>query len=615
MKGLTAPAGFAFVLLCPSLLAAVAPPVAAETTTDAGPTASAAGATARPDAPIEEVVVTGYRRSLEEEANAKKQSVGFTDSIFAEDIGKFPDTNIAESFNRIPGITIVRDINGEGVNVAVRGLGPNFTRVLLNGAPIAIASSGPTDAQNVNREVDLNMFPTELFTQLSVYKTATPDLLEGGAAGTVNMRSIRAFDSPGRHLTAGIQGTKNQKPHDWGERGFLIGSKTWESGFGVLLGAVGIHNPVRITGFETIGWTNPRLTPVTPPSGTNPGTDAAHAQCLASSCNSTGGGNWTIPASVPANAGNGLNTGDVINQAYLLAHNPGLTIQQINNAIIPRLGRSADESGDRDRDNAVFGLEFKPNDAVHGYIDSMFGREHNDEQRIDLAWVGRNGAAIPLNMQVDRSDCSNGCVVTQATYANSQFFLEYRPYLENTYFWNTNPGLEWKITDALALEIQGNDGKSRFHREVPSVLPITAASSGVTVDYANGGGIPAIATNIDLDNPANFVWRGGRVNMQDERRGTETRGLRGDLNFVASSRLNIKVGGAYDKISRAINAYDNSQAWQNAVCGDNPNVFLPSPNTQPPCQGLSVAGPAAALPGGYPSYPGLGTHYSAGIAP
>ena len=81
------------------------------------------------DVTLEEVVVTGFRKSLEDSTTAKRDAVGFIDSIFAEDIGKFPDTNIAESFNRIPGITITREITGEGLNIAIRGLGTNFTRV------------------------------------------------------------------------------------------------------------------------------------------------------------------------------------------------------------------------------------------------------------------------------------------------------------------------------------------------------------------------------------------------------------------------------------------------------------------------------------------------------
>ena len=142
-----------------------------------------------------EILVTGYRASLESSANAKRDSIGFTDTVFAEDIGKFPDTNIAESLNRIPGITIVRETSGDGLNVAIRGLGTNFTRVTLNNAPIAVASTGRTDSQNTNREVDLDLFPTELFTQLTVHKSPTAGLLEGGAAGVVNLRTARPFDN------------------------------------------------------------------------------------------------------------------------------------------------------------------------------------------------------------------------------------------------------------------------------------------------------------------------------------------------------------------------------------------------------------------------------------
>ena len=99
--------------------------------------------------------------------------MGFIDSVFAEDIGKFPDTNLAESFNRIPGVNISREITGEGLNVAIRGLNTNFTRVLLNNAPVAIASTGQDNASQ-NREVDLDLFPGELFSQLTVAKSPTP---------------------------------------------------------------------------------------------------------------------------------------------------------------------------------------------------------------------------------------------------------------------------------------------------------------------------------------------------------------------------------------------------------------------------------------------------------
>ncbi len=100
------------------------------------------------------------------------------------------------------------------------------------------------------------------------------------------------------------------------------------------------------------------------------------------------------------------------------------------------------------------------------------------------------------------------------------------------------------------------------------------------------------------------------MNIQDEYRTTETKGVRGDLTW-GDTHLNVKVGAAYDDVSRSITATDNSQAFQNAVCGNRPNVFLPSPNTQPPCDGLNTPTPGA----GYPTYPALGTGFSTGAGP
>ncbi|MCU6453738.1 TonB-dependent receptor plug domain-containing protein [Sphingomonas sp. A2-49] len=217
------------------LLAGAAWPALAQTATPGAPTPSLSSSSAEPATPPaqdgagqtaptaidgpaqppadpsatgnDDIVVTGYRASLQSQTNAKRNAVGFTDSIFAEDIGKFPDTNIAESVNRIPGVTIAREVTGEGTSVAIRGLGTNFTRVLLNGAPVATASVR-FDAQSTNREVDLDLLPTELFTQLTVSKSPVASQVEGGAAGTVNLRSARPFDNPKAYVSYGGQASK-----------------------------------------------------------------------------------------------------------------------------------------------------------------------------------------------------------------------------------------------------------------------------------------------------------------------------------------------------------------------------------------------------------------------
>lgn len=292
-------------------------------TAPAAPVAAAAEPVQDSGAALQTVKVTGFRNSLISSAKDKKESVGFQDSINAEDLGKFPDKNIAESLARVPGVGVSRDVTGEGMTIQIRGLGSSFTKILLNNSPVAVASSGPIDGANTNREVDLDLLPTDLFTKLTVSKSPTAGQIEGGAAGVVNLRSARPFDKEGRQTSISLTGTKQQIADKAGGRGTAIWSNTWDGKYGILGGISFSRQEARTTGFETVGWTNPNLTA---------------AQSSSPTRNNTGGGNWTIPATVPAGAGNGLVTGAPIDQAFLLAHNPGLTIQQIDNAIIPAPG-------------------------------------------------------------------------------------------------------------------------------------------------------------------------------------------------------------------------------------------------------------------------------------
>lgn len=562
---------------------------------------------------IEAVVVTGFAASLDRSAEEKRQSLGFSDSIFAEDVGKFPDTNLAESLNRIPGVTILREVDGSGTNVSIRGLGTNFTKVLLNGAQVLTSSTGPTNSSDANREVDLNIFPTELFTQLTVEKSARADRLEGGAAGSINLRSARPFDREGRRVTYSLGTMALSSQGAFGPRGTVIASDSW-GGFGALIGLSGQSSRFFTTGFESNGYTNPNL---------------STAQCGISPCNATGGGNYTIPASVPVNVTtNGLAPGHVIDAAYLAQLNPGTTNYQIDNGLTPRLGRPFMEKGVRSRWNGIVSLEYRPSEELHFNFDFIAGRINNAFDRSDMNWIGRNGAVIPTNEVVDANNA-----VVRGTFANAAWFLEARPYHERNDYLSVNPGMEWDITDMLHASLQLNASRSHFLRDVPTILVQTNTSAGnpagvfgpappaggIIVDYRLNGGLlpPTQATNVDLNDPANFQWNGGRLNVQTEKRYTYTNGIHADLRWGGDA-VNLQGGFALDSSHRAITGYDNSLAFQNAVCGNGPNVFVPTPNTQPPCQGLAVAGSAAlvnaTVPGqNYPSYSGLGSGYSTGI--
>jgi TonB-dependent receptor len=516
------------------------------------------------------IVVTGYRASLTSSAVAKRNSVTVGDSVFAEDIGKFTDSDIAEALSRVPGVQITRNVNGEGVLISVRGLGTDFTKIMLDGAQVAVASSGTVDSQNQNREVDLSIFPTEMFTRLDVQKTPRAANLEGGVAGIVNMRAARPFDFKESQLTYSLQGSYGSTDGGWSKRGNVMGSWRQQTGLGEigLLGGVSlVRNDFYTTGFETIGWTNPNLTA---------------AQCgVGNTCNGAGGNGWTIPASVPTtgNVGLGLAPGLVLNNAQLLALNPGLTTAQLDNALIPRLGRNAVNDGERNRDAAVASLQWRPSSGnAEFHLDWMGIQTDRHWNRADMDWVGRSGSAIPVGLKVDSNN-----VVTSGQFANAQFFLEDRPYTEQIHYMTISPGGTYDITDNLQLNVEGNWSRSMFWRYDPTVLVNTPLGVGTTVNYANPGEpFPSIVTNANLNDPnAGWTWAGGRVNLSQEKRVTFTKGAHADVRW-GDDVNNIRAGFAWDDIGRSISPRNNDAAWQLGICGS-------------PCTGATGLIPQSAL--------------------
>jgi len=150
---------------------------------------------------VQSVVVTGIRQSLFSSMNLKRNSDGIVDGIVAEDIGKFPDTNLAESLQRISGVSIDRSI-GEGSKITVRGVGPDFNLVLLNGRQMPTSNLGDLNG----RAFDFANLASEAISQLQVYKTSRAETPTGGIGATVNVMTARPFDRPGMHSSVGVKG-------------------------------------------------------------------------------------------------------------------------------------------------------------------------------------------------------------------------------------------------------------------------------------------------------------------------------------------------------------------------------------------------------------------------
>ena len=221
----------------------------------AGPTAAQDAAAANPTE-LDAVTVTGYRASVEKALDIKRSEKGMVDAVVAEDIANFPDLNLAESLQRIPGVTITRDA-GEGRNISVRGLGPDFTRVRINGleALTTVGGSDQSGGTNRSRGFDFNVFASDLFSQLIVRKTASADVEEGSLGATVDLRTARPFDYDGFTFAASGQGSFNDLSEKASPRAAALIADTWADGrFGGLLSVAYSERKVREEGSNTGRW-------------------------------------------------------------------------------------------------------------------------------------------------------------------------------------------------------------------------------------------------------------------------------------------------------------------------------------------------------------------------
>lgn len=152
-----------------------------------------------------EIVVTGIRASLTEALNIKRNAQGVVDAISSEDIGKFPDTNLAESLQRITGVSIDRS-NGEGSSVTVRGFGPEYNLVLLNGRQMPTATLGDGASPPASRSFDFANLASEGVAGVEVYKTGRAAVPSGGIGSTINIKTPRPLDNPGLRGSVAVKG-------------------------------------------------------------------------------------------------------------------------------------------------------------------------------------------------------------------------------------------------------------------------------------------------------------------------------------------------------------------------------------------------------------------------
>ncbi len=190
------------------------------------------------DESLEEILVLGKRASLINSLNAKREAKSILDGITAEELGLFPDANVADSLSHIPGITIDRTRGGEGQGVHIRGLGAEYSIVTMNGRLMATDTEG--------REFAFDVLPSEVISSAWVHKSVTARTLEGSIGGAIDLVTAKPFDVPGMRLTGSVEGGYSTKADDNSYKVTGVFSNTFaDDKVGVLVTVLHSNTPVR----------------------------------------------------------------------------------------------------------------------------------------------------------------------------------------------------------------------------------------------------------------------------------------------------------------------------------------------------------------------------------
>jgi TonB-dependent receptor len=196
--------------------------------------------------PVEVILVSGIRSSLKASMQDKKNSNLVSDGIKAEDLGKFPDLNVAESLQRITGVSIDRS-GGEGQAVTIRGFGPQFNTVLVNGRQIATDSAG--------REFNFDVLASDQIVGADVYKSTSATMQEGGIGGTISLITAKPFDYEGFKAVASVKGMYESLSEKTSPSVSALVSNTFnDDTMGVLLAVSHQKRDIQINQISTAGW-------------------------------------------------------------------------------------------------------------------------------------------------------------------------------------------------------------------------------------------------------------------------------------------------------------------------------------------------------------------------
>ena len=504
----------------------------------------------------EDIIVTGFRSSLARALDVKRTAASSVDAIVAEDIAKFPDQNLAESLQRIPGVAIERQ-GGEGRRISVRGLGSQFTAVRLNGLQTIAAG-----ADNATRSFDFNIFASELFNSLVVHKTYEALLDEGSLGAVVDLNTGNPLaGKTGFTGALNVQGAYNSNTEQVKPRiAALLSYKAPSGTWGANVSAAYSKTFAKELGNDSVRW----------------------AQATFDSVNG-------VPCYTAPNRGG----------AYV----PSAGCNEVALAFHPRIPRYVDDRRTRERLGITGSFQFAPTDATNLSIDGLYSKfdEFQDFRTAEVLFRGNERATDVSNYTV-REEASALSAVPNRTLISGTFndaWVRTEHYERdlNTEFYQGSARLQQRLSGDVKINLLG--GLSKSTSDVPretTILFDDRDAANFRYDYTNMRN-PVIAFGTDVNNPGTFQLSEIRDSLSTVKNSFRT--VSGDVEWDANKNFKVRLGGFYRRY-----AFDRVGSDRNTVVC--PTVTTPTRDVvlgTITCTPSTVFGPSAVY--GFPVTPAL----------
>ncbi|MDV6330763.1 TonB-dependent receptor [Asticcacaulis sp. 201] len=435
-----------------------------------------------------EVVVTGFRSSLGRAQDIKRRAVGTQDSIVADDIAAFPDLNLAESLQRVAGVAITRDA-GEGRQISLRGLGPDFTRTQLNGMEVlGNTSSGFDNRGSVSRtrSFDYSLFASELFNRVTVEKSYAAEQDEGGIGGTIGLRTARPFDYRGFKAVVSAKAQSNSNTDTVTPRIVGLISNRWSTSageFGALLSVASSENDVNEYGYRNWNWTKINVN--------------------------------------AANIGSGVSAADALRLS---------TATGMDRISAPQAATYSTWYDHRKRLGITGALQYRPNDRVEMSLDLLYGKLSNDRNEYSMTNAGVNALTGDVKgTQKLQEAVIQGDTLVYAKWTGVDTRSEAKHSYDETTFTQAVYTASYQVTDALSFKGLLGYSKSEFVEPIFDKVFLQSVNRGVSYDFRSGN--PGKNTyDFDITNAAN--WGLMRADARED--------------YIMSEYKTAKIDGRYD---------------------------------------------------------------------